>query len=148
MNLARRLRRYVPGLVANLAFAAVALAGPEAGPSPREEPLALRAPSLVWSPSRIAFTLEQKGVLSGKRLAVFVFVDANMVGRVETNGAVTSATIDDLVIPSGKHQLMVKAGTIEARSEFRRVAPAYPLAISALTALLAGILVARRRRSR
>ncbi|MGE0641059.1 MAG: hypothetical protein AB7G12_03740 [Thermoanaerobaculia bacterium] len=134
--------------MANLAFAAIALAGPGAGLLPREEPLTLRAPSFVWSSSRLSFSLEQKGVLAGKRLAVFVFVDANMVGRVETNGAVTSATIDDLVIPSGKHQLMVKAGTIESRAGFRRLSPVYSLATSAVAALLAGILVARRRGSR
>lgn len=148
MNLARRLRRCVPGLVANLAFAAIALAGPEAGPLPREEPLALHAPPIVWSSSRLSFSLEQKGVLAGKRLAVFVFVDANMVGRVETNGGITPATIDELVILPGRHQLMAKAGTIEARAWFRRLSPVYPLTISAVVALLAGILVARRRGSR
>lgn len=143
MRSALRHRRSWIALAGALWLAAAA--GSPALTAKREAPLALRASALVWSSSRLAFRLEQKGVLAGKRLAVFVFVDGNMVGRVDTNGSVTTAAIDELVISTGKHLLMVKAGTIEARAEFRRLSPLYPA--GALVALTAAILLARRRRS-
>ena len=121
----------------------------------RTAPLTIRAPAIAWSARRLALTIEQQGVLEGKRLAVFVFVDGNMIGRVETSGTITEATLTDLEIGAGGHELLVKAGTMEARTRFRRLPAFAPVAgvgslgaVGAIGAIGFAVWLRRRRRAR
>ena len=119
-----------------------------AGAADRTPPLLVRAPAISWSAKSLSLTLEQSGVLAGKKLAVFVFVDGNMIGRVETNGAVTRTTLREVEVTPGVHELFVKAGTVEATTEFRRVSPAVPTFLAALLGGLVALWGLRRWRHR
>lgn len=145
MNAARRGR--IVAFAAAALTAAAALASPahaavEASPG---APLQVRTSSISWSAHRLTLTIEQDGVLKGKRLAVFVFIDGNMVGRIDTTGSVTEASLGELEIAAGDHELLAKSGTMEATTRFRRLSLHYSAGALALVAVGLSAWLLRRR---
>jgi len=105
--------------------------------APRQPTLRLETPRWSFSRASLSLAVEQVGPLAGRKLAVFVFVDDNMVERLATNGGRTEARVGGLELAVGPHRLKVKAGTEEAEAEFRVLSPLLPLAA---LGLLAGVV--------
>lgn len=136
---ASRRRRVAPPALLGLALAATLAA------TPRRATLELWTPRWTFSRSALELTIQQHGPLAGRRLAVFVFVDENMVGRVETGADRTEARLGDLELAPGGHVLKIKAGTEEATARFGVLSPFLPIGcVGAVLILVAGL----RRRAR
>ncbi len=116
--------------------------------APRQPTLRLETPRWSFSRASLSLTVEQAGPLAGRKLAVFVFVDDNLVERLATQGGRTEARVGGLELAVGSHRLKVKAGTEEAETEFRVLSPVLPLAALGLLAGLAWALSAWRARQR
>jgi len=104
--------------------------------APRQPTLHLETPRWSFSRSSLSLAVEQAGPLAGRKLAVYVFVDDNMVERLATNGGRTETRVSGLELAVGPHRLKVKAGTEEAETEFRVLSPLLPLAA---LGILAGV---------
>ncbi len=74
-----------------------------------------------WTlPSRpLVFTLEQSGVLAGRHLAIYVFVDQNLIDRVTTGADRTRVRLPMSDLAPGRHLLRLKSGREVAQAEFR-----------------------------
>lgn len=116
--------------------------------APRQPTLRLETPRWSFSRSSLSLAVEQAGPLAGRKLAVFVFVDDNMVERLATNGGRTETRVSGLELTVGPHRLKVKAGTEEAATEFRVLSPLLPLAALGILAGAGLALAGRRARHR
>jgi hypothetical protein len=131
---------------------AQALAPPLALTPPIERPaksLAVRVSP--WSfPSRpLAITIDQHGVLAGRHLAIYVFVDGNQIDRVTTKSDRTHARIPVEGLTAGQHLLAVRSGSEAAEVRFRvlswsRVVGGGLVLAAVLAAALLGFRFARR----
>jgi hypothetical protein len=118
-------------LACSLLFAAVAptalpaaptAAGAAAADPPAASnrgPLTLEASSWVFPSRPLDLTLEQGGVLAGRRLAVDLFVDRNQWQRVTTKADRTPVRLALPELAPGRHILMAKAGRETVQTEFR-----------------------------
>lgn len=116
--------------------------------APRQPTLRLETPRWSFSRASLSLAVEQAGPLAGRKLAVFVFVDDNMVERLATNGGRTEARVGGLELAVGPHRLKVKAGTEEAETEFRVLSPLLPLAALGTLAGVGLAISGRRARLR
>lgn len=102
-----------------------------------------------WAfPNRpVTITLEQKGVLAGRRVAVYLFVDQDQVARIPTRGDHTRVSVPMPPLAPGRHLLMAKVGTEVVEKEFRVLSWFWLAGLaSALLALIAYGLARTRRR--
>lgn len=139
-------------LLAAVASSRLVAAPPQAvGPALRPGPLGVHAAAWIFPSRPLAVTLEQRGVLAGRRLAIDLFIDGNQLERVATRSdrsAIRMATPD---LAPGRHVLMARAGRESAQTEFRVLPWSWLVAAGAglLLALAAtGFGVARARRRR
>ncbi len=103
-----------------------------------------------WAfPNRpLAITLEQRGVLAGRRLAVDLFVDQNQFARIHTAADRTRVSVETPPLAPGKHRMMAKAGTEFVEVDFQVLSWLW-LAIPAILVFIAiafGLARVRRRR--
>ncbi|MEO8276604.1 MAG: hypothetical protein ABI639_10305, partial [Thermoanaerobaculia bacterium] len=123
MNRRRSDLPRTPRTLLGAVFAGALLMAPAVhGLAPEE----VRASSLAvsassWAlPSRpVSITVRQAGVLAGRHLAIYVFVDGNLVQRITTSSNETGARIQVPELAVGRHRLTVRAGTESAETEFR-----------------------------
>ncbi len=83
--------------------------------------LELRATSWVLPGRPLAIEIEQHGLLEGRRLAIYLFVDDNQFDRLTTQGDRTRARIPLPELAPGSHRLAVRSGTEAAEVAFRRL---------------------------
>ncbi len=123
----------------------VALPVPPAGGA-----LAVSASSWVSPAGPWRITLDQRGLLAGRHLAVDVFVDQNLVGRITTRADRTRTRFATPDLAPGRHDLMVKTGREVARTEFRVISWSWLVGGGALllSGLGAGLWIALGRRRR
>lgn len=121
-----------------------------AGVPAKRSALALEASSWVFPSRPLKVTLEQGGVLAGRRLAIDLFVDQNQWQRVTTKADRTPVRLDLPPLSAGRHVLMAKAGREAARTEFRVIPWSWLAgaigAIGGLALAGTGLVVALRRR--
>jgi hypothetical protein len=125
------------------------LAALQAGAATAAERRALDVEVSFWAfPNRpVAISVQQQGVLAGRRVAVYLFVDENQVGRIHTTGDRTRVSVDMPPLAPGRHRLLAKVGTESVETEFR-VLSWFTVGIPALAVLAAiayGLARARRR---
>lgn len=132
-----------------LLSAPAALPAASAGAAGRHGDLAVEASAWVFPSRPLTLTIEQRGVLAGRHLAVYLFVDQNQFERVTTAADRTQATVELPELAPGRHLLVARVGTEAAQTEFR-VVP-WSWLTGALLAAAAGVglgLVWRHRRRR
>lgn len=132
-----------------LASAAACLAAAEPAASPRTGALGVRAASWTLPSGGLGVTLEQRGVLAGRRLAILLFVDGNQLERVATTSDRTRIRLEMPALAPGRYILLAKTGSEVAQTEFRVISRSW----LAGSVLLAGggiglLLVLLRRRHR
>lgn len=108
--------------VAKPALPATAATPAEEGAAPRRGPLGVRAASWVFPARPLEVTLDQRGVLAGRRLAIDLFIDGNQLERVATKADRTVTRLPTPALAPGRHVLMAKAGREIATTEFRVIA--------------------------
>jgi hypothetical protein len=101
-----------------------------------------------WTlPSRpLQITVSQSGILAGRRLAIFLFVDGNQFERITTRSDRTETSVVLPAIGPGRHVLVARCGTEVAEAEFRVVPWPWAFGILLLMALAVGLGVRAMRR--
>ena len=109
--------------------------------------LTLRASRWVLPGRPVEISLEQGGLLAGRRLAVFLFVDQDQFAKITTTSDRTRVAVAMPPLTPGRHQLTAKAGTEIAGTEFR-VVPWSWVAGAAVFGLVLAVLALFSRRMR
>ena len=130
-----------------LAATATTLSAAEAAQSSARDSLVVRASPWILPSGPLAVTLEQRGVLAGRRLAILLFLDGNQMERVATAADRTQVRLKVPALLPGRHILIARTGSEVARTEFRVISWSW----LAGSLLLAGggiglVLFLRRRR--
>ncbi|MBP9822821.1 MAG: hypothetical protein KBF21_01230 [Thermoanaerobaculia bacterium] len=105
--------------LAGLLLPAAARAVPASAVSPDAGALAVRTPGWVLPSRPLEVTLEQRGVLSGRRITVFLFIDGNQLERVATTADRTRTRMPAADLAPGRHVLSARSGREVAQCEFR-----------------------------
>ena len=137
-----------------VALSASAAAPLQGGTAPGRSALAVETSAWVFPSRPLAVTVEQRGVLAGRHLAVYLFVDQNQFERITTKADRTRVVVETPLLAPGRHVLMARTGQEAAQTEFR-VIPWFWLAGALGTLLLVAsgglvlaILRQRRRAAR
>lgn len=85
----------------------------------RPSDLAVEASAWVFPSRPLGITLDQSGVLAGRHLAVYLFVDQNQFARVTTAADRTRTSVELPELAPGRHLLVARVGTEVAQTEFR-----------------------------
>lgn len=120
-----------------------------AGAAGKHDDLTVEASAWVFPSRPLTITIEQSGVLAGRHLAVYLFVDQNQFERVTTAADRTMTAIELPELSPGRHVLVARVGTEVAQTEFRLVP--WSWLTGALLAAAGGVglgLVGRHRRRR
>lgn len=86
---------------------------------PDAKSLAVRVSWWAFPSRPVAITVDQGGLLAGRHLTLYVFVDGDQVERVLTKADRTHARIRVVGLSAGRHLLTVRSGTEAAEVEFR-----------------------------
>ncbi len=81
--------------------------------------LAVGASAWVFPSRPLGITVEQRGVLAGRHLAVYLFVDQNQFARITTAADRTRTTVELPELAPGRHLFVARVGTEVAQTEFR-----------------------------
>jgi hypothetical protein len=108
----------------------------------------LRLEVSPWTlPSRpLRITVSQSGILEGRRLAIFLFVDGNQFERITTSSDRTRTSVVLPAIGPGRHTLVARSGTEVTEAEFRVVPWSWAFGMLLLMALAVGLGVRAMRR--
>ncbi len=121
-------------------------AEPEA--SPGRAALVVHASPWILPSGRLGVTLEQRGVLAGRRLAILFFVDGNQLERVTTTSDRTQARLDMPALAPGRYILLAKTGSEVARTEFQVISWSWLAGSALLAGGGIGLFFLFRRRNR
>lgn len=102
-----------------LLVAPASLEATPAGAAGRPGTLAVEASAWVFPSRPLGITVEQRGVLAGRHLAVYLFVDQNQFARITTAADRTRTTVELPELAPGRHLLVARVGTEVAQTEFR-----------------------------
>ena len=116
--------------------------------SPTGKALTVRVSPWVFPTRPLILSLDQGGVLAGRHLAVDVFVDRNLLHRVNTSTDRTEARLPAPGLAPGRHLLMVKAGREVAEAEFRVISWSWIAGGGALLFVATGLILGALRRRR
>lgn len=139
-------RRPLVAALRLLVAVAVALGASAAGATePAAEALAIEVRGPLFSGSDLVVEVRQSGALAGKRLALQLAVDGVSVGRFEASGDRTTLRAEAARLTAGRHEILVKSGSVRATASVR-VWPAWTPWLGAGLLVLVLLLLLRRRR--
>lgn len=119
------------------------------GAKARRNALEIRTTAWVLPTRRLEITLEQRGVLAGRHLGVYLFIDTDQFERITTKADRTQLVIRTPTLAPGSHVLTARSGQEVARTEFRVLAWSWVFSAAALLLVFGGglgLAIARRRR--
>lgn len=97
--------------------------------------------------SELVVDVRQSGALAGKRLALQLAVDGASVGRFEASGDRTTLRASTPSLTAGRHEILVKSGSVRATATIRVWPRWIPLAAgAAAVGAVAFLLFLRSRR--
>ena len=102
-----------------LLASAACLSAAEPAATPERGALVVRASSWTLPAGGLGVTLEQRGVLAGRRLAILLFVDGNQLQRVATTSDRTRIRLEMPALAPGRYILLARTGSEVAQTEFQ-----------------------------